>query len=904
MNQDAQILSQLDDVCVKKVFQCLHLHDLCNAADVCKRFRTLSGEVFKSDFANQKILDISQLIEGNTEFHNQWFMVRWLTEKFMVSAERLFRNFGHLIKALQLTGTGERRGMDENELLMLVNTYCRTSLRELKLVEFGRSDDFSKELIPLFGGLQKLSLMGIFGADVSDSFVACLGGCQNLKRLHVDGIPATMWNNHKFPKLKSLIMSNNWEFEHTEFNSFLKLHQNLRTLKGDNFFSILSTDLPNLETLYFCFGDFLDYEDDTEEVEENMLQLSKLKSLKNLTFSGEASVLNVLIAALEKEQDHTPIEYLNLVECEIESEVVVALSKLGSLKTLALTRCEITKDALIDVNTRLNRINKVVVEDIDLDGNITEIAENVCVVNSIKTSIRKHQNLDQDSADILNMLNDDCIVEIFEFLSLCDLCNVAEVCKQFRENAQKTFQLHHTTFKTDELTTADNAGLFRTDMIMVEKLFRNFGFFIQELEVNGRFLKNNTEQETIMFMATKYCTSVLFKTLTLDHIYMDVEMRWLFPLLGIFGCLPKLELHSCRLNKDFGKFLSVCYIPTIQVCLTRGSTEWLNHKFCYLRSIILIDIWLPESTKNEFVKLNGHIQTLAIHESNLSSEIFKDVADHMPNLEEFYFYSKYARDRKTRKNVLKLAKLKSLKKLTLNCSSFSVKNLIDELSKEATPLTELNICFGTFDMELLEKMHNLKSPLTSLQLSRVHMKNVSLIDVVKKLPELHQLDIDIKGIFVNDIIKMLPFAEKLSKLLIESVRSNIQIDIDAFQSILMIVKGRRKATKLSIHISSENPLVFVPKHLLRENVYWIQIENEIGEKYSFNDSESENVELQESDSNSATEDEEADDGSVVSDSFISGEVSDDGSVMSAEGSDDGSVMSVEDSDNDIEMEMV
>lgn len=570
------------------------------------------------------------------------------------------------------------------------------------------------------------------------------------------------------------------------------------------------------------------------------------------------------------------------------------------MKTLKLTRCVIAQDSLIDVNKHLNRINRVVVEDIkcfDLDGNNIEIplAENVCVV---RTSMRQLPKQYQDSADILNILNDDCIVEIFEFLPLYDLCNVAEVCQRFRDNAQKAFRLHHTSFNTSELSKAGDVVFARTDMIMAEKLFRLFGYFIHELKVEGRFLKTTAEQETIMFLATKYCISLAFKTLTLDKIRMDVEMRWIFPLLDMFARLPALELHSCRLNADFGRFLSICQISSIQVYSLQGSWEWMNFTFWYVRRMMLMEIWLPESAMTEFIKLNGHLQTLIIHQSNLSSEIFKNVADHMPNLQGFSFVGSNPRDPKTRKNVLRLASLKSLTKLSLNCGRFSLKNLIDELSKVSRPISELDISFGSADMELLEKLHNFKSSLTNLQLRRVNMKNVSLVDVVKKIPELNELDVDIRDIVANDIIKMLPFAEKLTKLRIGSERAHVHIDIDNYKSILAIVKSRPKSTKLCIDINSPNRYVFVPRSILQKSIYWLEIRNEIHENLHLimSDSESDIEELDDSDSDSST-DEESVDGSVVSAEKPE-------SVTSDEESDDGSVMSVEDSDDPIEMEIV
>ena len=58
---------------------------------------------------------------------------------------------------------------------------------------------------------------------------------------------------------------------------------------------------------------------------------------------------------------------------------------------------------------------------------------------------------------------------------------------------------------------------------------------------------------------------------------------------------------------------------------------------------------------------------------------------------------------------------------------------------------------------------------------------------------------DNKGIVVNDIIKMLTFAENLSKLTIGYERSRVQIEIGSFQTSLVIVKGRQKANNLFIY---------------------------------------------------------------------------------------------------------
>lgn len=816
------ILGKLNDDCLNKVFQFLHLGDLCNTAEVCKIFKKNADGVFKSHYTN---LNILKLIKGNNDYHHEWFLVRWLSEKFLKSVEQLFRNFGTFIEAIHLTGTGENgEGMDENELLTLVKHYC-TSLKELTLHDIGKDDEFSTELRPLFTGLEKLNVFNVFGCDLSNSFMAIFSDCHDLKHLNVDGVSATLWMTHKFASLESLCISNNWEFDYNEFESFLKSHENLRTLRySDTYivsqiFAMMSKNLLMLETFFCDTGVMDDYDDEGEQVEENILQLAKIKSLRNLTFSCEESSLKLLVDAFEKES--TPIEYFEIFECKIDRQLIVCLKKIKSLKILMLSRCEIAEEAIIDLDKNLNRLDEIIIKDIkgfDLDKHKNKLllAKNVTVVKSPKNLVRKRKYQDQCSADIVNILNDDCLVKIFEFVSLRDLCNVADVCQQFQRNAQIVFKSHHTCIKTDKIIKTDDNGLYRTDMQMAEQLFRNFGFFVQELSINGHYIYNDNEKETIMYLATKYCISFVFRKLTLNRITMECPMRWLLPLLDLFYHLPKLELHSCRLDENFGKFLSICKISTIQVYSPHGSSEWMNHTFYYLQILILLDIlWQPETMLDEFIKLNGHLHSLVIHNSYLSSQIFKTVADHIPGLRGFCFAGRKARDRKYRKKVMHLTRLKSLTNLTLDCQFFSVKLLIDDFIKEATPISEFNIRFGTVDIELIEKLANLKS-LKDLQLFRVKMNKVSLIDLVQKLPQLDVLDIDIEGIDVKEIKKMLPYAANLTKLKIGSDRSNVQIEINDYKSLLNVVKSREKANRLCITITSECQKVFVPRYLLQD----------------------------------------------------------------------------------------
>lgn len=829
---NTQTLSELDAVCLKRVFKFLRLRDLCNVADVCKRFKTVAEQVFKSIYyTDKRTVDVLKLIKGYKHFHHEWFMVRLLTERFLTSAEQLFRNFGALIKSVQLTGTGRNGGMDETELLTLVKTYC-SSLKELILYDVGNThgiygnDEFSTELRPLFGSLEKLSVSNCFGDDLCESFVALFSDCQNLKYLNVDGVSGTMWMNHKFPKLETLIISNSWEFEYNDFEMFLKNHENLRSLtcvKSDVFpifFAMLLSDSPQLQTFH-CNVDLKNVPD--EDLEKNILLLPKLKSLRNLTFTCKASTLNLLVIAFEEEE--TPLEYFEIVDCEIENELIVGLSKMKTMKTLKLTQCRMTAEALTNISHHLNGLDKVVIEGTEeVDFNIAELsfAENVCLVNT--TSEKSEQLVEQDS-DILTLLPDGCLVEIFKFLPLRELCHVADVCKSFRRNARTVFQSQHKRINTlQNLCTTRKILGKKTDIRFAEQLFRNFGSFIQELSIiGGDFLKNDVHKEILFYLASKYCHYTKLKELQLQFMHIKLNMRWIRMYFNLFYQLQKLELWVCTLDANFGKFLSVCRIPVIDIKFPYKTLDWIKQTFTHLRSMSLyFTQQVSEAAVIEFVRLNkSHLHQLAF--SRTTSELFFNIlsfADHMPDLQQFSFSG-------TDIAVpLQLAKFKSLKGLTLDCHSFALKDLISELLKAETPLSELHITYGDVDMELLEKLGNIKTPHIDLTLKLVKMENVSLIDVVKKLPNLNELSIDIEGITTHNVVEMLRFTEKLSRLRIGCERSNVRINLKIYQSILGIVKCRQILNKLFIHITSHLSGVVVPKHVLLANSYWLQLESE------------------------------------------------------------------------------
>ena len=145
-------------------------------------------------------------------------------------------------------------------------------------------------------------------------------------------------------------------------------------------------------------------------------------------------------------------------------------------------------------------------------------------------------------------LNDHCILEMFEFLTLADLCVMAEVSVRLKQLAEYFFRVKYGQFLSmKEL-------MHGTDKIRkknVRRLFQNFGHLITNLHVSRKWFafdlpKRNAfkGQRKLLMLIKQYGTTNL-KTLTLRHFWISPEM--IVEYLPIFMRLQTLNYYrlSC-----------------------------------------------------------------------------------------------------------------------------------------------------------------------------------------------------------------------------------------------------------------------------------------------------------------------------------------------------------------------
>lgn len=109
-------------------------------------------------------------------------------------------------------------------------------------------------------------------------------------------------------------------------------------------------------------------------------------------------------------------------------------------------------------------------------------------------------------------LNEECIFEIFNHLSLTELCIAAEVCSQLRFAAQKYFDVIYTAVNLAWLND-DNTRTYT--LLQAKRLLYNFGHLISTLIVDTDLMTTENQEESdsnekLLLLVQKYCAGVVF----------------------------------------------------------------------------------------------------------------------------------------------------------------------------------------------------------------------------------------------------------------------------------------------------------------------------------------------------------------------------------------------------------
>lgn len=423
--------------------------------------------------------------------------------------------------------------------------------------------------------------------------------------------------------------------------------------------------------------------------------------------------------------------------------------------------------------------------------------------------------------NILQILNDDCLMEIFEYLSLDDLCFVADVCIRFKLIAQNVFPKRFAKVELLHMETWEENG---TWMILTESLFRNFALYIKSFDLN---LYDLSEKNKILILKSfiKHFSNqnCVLKKLTLREF--NVIDEWVKQLQPVFERLNNLCLSCGAICSGISRLVYGCRdlnklaLHQIHYCST-----FPDLKFEKLEKLSLtFSSGINDNNLHRFILTNSHIKRLTIHGwgNKLTSAIYRDIGEHLPMLEQLNI-SGIVTSNDYEMNLNHLAQLKRLKVLELCCSAKSVTSLLNALANEEVPLECLALKKIMLDSEAAEALSKLIG-LKQLQLVLGIEDDGELVNVIDGMPRLNTLWVSAFGNFdIDEIMKMVNAGKSLEFLHLIN-QTNISIDLDDFIAMVDLIKNHGKTNKLQLKILGEECKLNVPDDVIKQNSKWLEI---------------------------------------------------------------------------------
>lgn len=307
------------DECWRKIFEYLDVEQLCQMANVCKRFRTIAEQV-----VGEKHRKIT--FEGYSCKQAEF--------------RRAMCKFGSLLTSIDAANgffeTGEHLDMQA------VIKYC-PNLEQLAVQGVTIICD---EVKPLFSRLKSIWLiMCDFIGNKNDLFT----NCPQLEDFMFEAKEPCGFVAKKFPNLKDLRFDCNYP-GYVTFFPLIRLNPQVKRLHimaepEDIYINAVTTVMKQLEQLIIQPG----YMASTPEIQtrKGLLELSKLKTLTalilNAGYETYAKLVGPLMDSFAKQK--VPIEHIDLTYFEINAKDIRSMAKLKTIKDLILHEVKHVSDA-------------------------------------------------------------------------------------------------------------------------------------------------------------------------------------------------------------------------------------------------------------------------------------------------------------------------------------------------------------------------------------------------------------------------------------------------------------------------------------------------------------------------------------------------------------------------------
>lgn len=415
-----------------------------------------------------------------------------------------------------------------------------------------------------------------------------------------------------------------------------------------------------------------------------------------------------------------------------------------------------------------------------------------------------------ESAPETNLLglNDDCLVEIFGYLNVIELCAVNQIPGRIHRIAQQVYRMHHTTLDLSHVSSTVN--YYELTLHKARNVFQCFGASIVKLKVAALAFKVENRSR-VVDLIVRYCPNLK----SIEFIDFQFRHGRILHVQNFLGNLHELTLTRCNLHGCLRNLFRNCVqLKSLAIQTdTNLNGACLECEFPQLESATLTmrdDITLQNL--HTFLRMNPQLKSLEL--VHCDDETFATIATALPQLERLsvevtYFYDFV-------ENLKSLLQLNHLKELKLNCSLYPISSFVDALAAKDT-IEVLHISDGVLNDHLIEALSKCKR-LQSLKLcSMPNVHDKFLIGLATNLPNLNEFYIRRCQAMTNrGVLAFVEIAKQLNSLSISN--STVQVD-DAFFMELVRIYSRR-SQKLTLNLLQMNnqltpPLVAEHKHTVR-----------------------------------------------------------------------------------------
>lgn len=426
-------------------------------------------------------------------------------------------------------------------------------------------------------------------------------------------------------------------------------------------------------------------------------------------------------------------------------------------------------------------------------------------------------NSSPEESTILNILNDDCILNVFKYLTTSNLCVAAEVCTRFKYNAIDAVKVR--SLKLELKSRYPNVYVIAKNdtfvdsyppMTLLGSLFRNFGRYMKEIKI--RLYRHSHYNRIMNFLAT-YCSDENCFLIKVELTVYDMDQELMQRLGPMFARLKCLRIETDENMDELVHVVSACRELT-----------FLYLKYCPLdHSQCLTDEMI-----DQLFQWNRQLKELQIfYNCKMTSNLYRSIGLHLPDLETLEVIplaeGELPEQHLEKEDLVPLADLKKLKILKLMSLLFqvdAVEALIHDLAEAMVPIIELVLFNAPLNENVIKSLSKLNR-IESLKILYCQLKDNLIPRSVEGMLALKEIYLFLIDISLSDVKGIVKNSKNLSYLCC-LIKEDTIIDENDFIELVNIVKRRGNGSKFVIDNLCRECEFRVLKDVAESNKQWLE----------------------------------------------------------------------------------